>query len=166
MSLFTHQSQRIWQGCIDKDDSAILPFTIYRMKEVNRWDVFMFHLWPRSGFLGCFDFVGDGNTPCNLCYSNEDTWEYPLFDDFKSGNNTLTLYKIQGVTKDSAGNPLGNCGVELFRASDDLKVGEGISDINGNYLLYTPYPTIPHYCVSFKDPNLTGATVRTLVGQA
>jgi hypothetical protein len=155
-----------WQAPLRKDDSVIDSSTQYKMKEVNRWDIFMLHLWPRSGFLGCFDSTSDPECPNNLIYSNEDTWEYPQFDDYKSGNNTLTLYKIQGVTKDSGGNPLGGCIVELFRASDDLKVDEGVSDVNGNYLLYTPYQTVPHYCVSFKDPNLTGATVRTLVGQA
>jgi hypothetical protein len=155
-----------WQGVIQKDDSNIQASTLYKYREVNRWDVFMRHLWPRPGFLGCSDPTSDPNTPSNLAYTSEDMYEYPEFDNYKSGNNTLTLYKIQGVTKDSGGSPLGNCQVSLFVTGLDIEVDSCISDAAGNYLLYTPYPSTPHYCVSFKDPNLTGATVRTLIGQA
>jgi hypothetical protein len=149
-----------------KDDTLIQSAMIYRYKEVNRWDVFMRQLWPRPGFLNCFDSTSDGNCPNNLAYTSEDMFEYPDYDNYKGGNNTLTLYKIQGVTKDSGGSPLGGCQVSLFLTGSDIEVDSGISDAAGNYLLYTPYPSVPHYVVSFKDPNLTGATVRTLVGQA
>jgi hypothetical protein len=155
--------QSLQQLGLQKEDSVVYPFTQYRMKEVNRWDVFMIHLWPRSGFLGCFDSVSDPNCPNNLCYSNEDTWEYPQFDDFKSCNNTLTLYKIGGVTKDSGGSPLANCEVILFRTLDDSKQDMCMSDVNGNYLLYTPFAD-NHYCVAYNNPNVTGATVNTLTG--
>jgi hypothetical protein len=166
MSLLLTPGQKIWQGVVEKDDTLVQSSVVFRYKEVNRWDIFMRQLWPRSGFIGCSDSTSDPNCPNNLAYTSEDMFEYPDYDNFKSGNNTLTLYRIQGVTKDSGGNPLGNCQVSLFLASNDVEVDACISDVNGNYLLYTPYPTVPHYCVSFKDPNLTGATVRTLVGQA
>jgi hypothetical protein len=152
-----------WQGVVQKDDSAMDASSQFKMKEVNRWDLFMIHLWSRSGFLNCFDSTSDVNCPNNLSYSNEDTWEYPQYDDFKSCNNTLTLYKIGGVTKDSGGSVLPYCTVHLHRTLDDSKQDTGVSDVNGNYLLYTPFAD-NHYCVAYNNPNVTGATVNTLTG--
>ena len=163
MSVFTHQSQKTWQGCIEKDDSAVIVSTQYRYKEVVRWDIFMRHLWHRSGFIGCNGTV-DPNSPVNLYTTWEDAYEWPEIDDMKAGRNQIVLYKIQGVTKDSGGSPLGECQVSLFLTSNDTEIDSCVSDAAGNYVLYTPYPSVPHYCVSFKDPNLTGATVRTLTG--
>ena len=91
-------------------------------------------------------------------------FEFPEMDDFKAGRNLQVLYKIQGITKDSGGSPLGGVTVELFRTSDDLKVDSVVSDAAGNYVLYTPYPSTPHYCVAFKSPNLAGSTVQSLTG--
>ncbi len=157
---------RTWQGCIAKDDDAAQPESLFNYLEVQRWDVVMRQLWGKSGWLNSFDSVSDANCPNNLVSTDEDMYEYPKFNDFPGGGGGPVLYKIQGITKDSAGNPLGDCRVELFRTSDDLRVDEVISDAAGNYLLYTPYIYDMHYCVSYKDPNLTGATVRTLTGVA
>ena len=164
MSVFTHQSQKTWQGCIEKDDSAMIMSTQYRYKEVVRWDIFMRHLWRKSGFINCFDATSDANCPVNLKDSMDNAYEWMEMDDFKAGRNQVVLYKIQGVTKDSGGSPLGGVTVDLFRTSDDLKVDSVVSDEAGNYVLYTPYPTVPHYCVAFKSPNLAGSTVQSLTG--
>ena len=162
MSILLYPSSLQQLGLV-KEDAAIAYSTQYEMKEVNRWDIFMMHLWPRSGFLNCFDSTSDSNCPNNLYYSNEDIWEYPRYNDWMFCQNTLTLYKIQGITKDSGGSPLGNCLVHLFRTIDDSKQDTCLSDAAGNYLVYTPF-TDPHYCVAYQTPNLTGATPNTLTG--
>jgi hypothetical protein len=149
---------------IQKDDSVI-PATIgYRHLEVNRWDSINRHLWSRSGFINSFDSTSDPSCPNNLFTTWEDSWEWPEGNDIKAGGRTNVVYKIVGVTKDSNGNPLGGCTVDLFRTSDDLKIDKTISDAAGNYILYTPYPSTNHYCVAYKDPNLAGSTVQTLQG--
>jgi hypothetical protein len=146
------------QGVVQKDDSAVDPAIQYKHKEVNRWDVMAQHLWPRSGFVGSLDGAGQ----FNLYYSDEDAWKYPEYDDYKGGSRYSVLYKIQGITEDSGGNPLGGCVVKLFRTLDDSKQDQCVSDTVGNYLLMTPFPDA-HYCVMFLDPSLAGATVRNLM---
>jgi hypothetical protein len=42
-------------------------------------------------------------------------------------------YLISGVTRDSAGNPLAGCTVEVYEAVNKLFRGSTISDVNGNY---------------------------------
>lgn len=77
---------------------------------------------------------------------------------FSTYNATIT-----GITKDSSGNPLGSCVVQLFRTVDDLIISEVISDGSGNYILY---PTVggPFYIVAYKtgSPDVAGTTVNTL----
>jgi hypothetical protein len=164
MSTFLNPTQKAWQAGLEKDDSAVIASTQFRYKEVVRWDIFSRHLWHRSGFLNCCGTT-DPNCPTNLYTTWEDAYEWPELDDYKAGRNLIVLYKIQGVTKDSVGSPLGGCQVSLFLTGADTEVDSGVSDAAGNYTLYTPYASVPHYVVSFKDPNLTGATVRTLIGQ-
>ena len=164
MSTLLHPSQKAWQAGLEKDDSSVIMSTQYRYKEVVRWDVFMSHLWRRSGFVNCFDSTSDANCPNNIQNSQGNAYEYMEMDDFKAGRNLQTLYKIQGVTKDSGGSPLEGVTVDLFRTSDDLKVDSVVSDAAGNYVLYTPFQSVPHYCVAFKSPNLAGSTVQSLTG--
>ena len=142
-----------------KDDSAVRPDAVYRHAEVNRFDVIIHHLWTKSGFLGAID----SSPSFNPCYSDEDRWEWPEIDNPKYGGRQNIVYRIQGITEDSGGNPLGNCIVKLFRTLDDSKQDQCISDAAGNYILYTPFPDA-HYCVMFNGPSLAGATVQTLVG--
>jgi hypothetical protein len=162
--LFLHQSMKIWQGCIEKNDDVVELSTRYKNVNNNRWDIFMLHLWPGSGWVNAFDSTSNPNCPNNLSSNVEDMWEYPDFTfEAYGGGEYATLYKIQGVTKDSGGNPLGGVTVELFRTLDDTKQNSVVSDDAGNYLLMTRYPDA-HYIVAFKSPNLAGSTVQTLVG--
>ena len=142
---------------IMKDDMAVRPDAVYKHIEVNRWDFVVRSLWPRSGFLGSLD----ANSYTNPFCSDEDSFEYPEIDNPRYGNRQNVVYKIQGITEDSGGNPLGSCVVKLFRSLDDSKQDQCVSDPAGNYILYTPF-TDSHYCVMFLDPNLAGATIRTL----
>lgn len=163
MSILLHQTQKTWQGCIEKEDSAVIISTWYRYKEVVRWDIFMRHLWRKPCFINCFDATSDANCPVNLRDSMENAYEMQELDDFKAGRNLQVLYKIQGVTKDSGGSPLGGVTVELYRTLDDVKQDSTVSDAAGNYVLYTPYTGAEtHYIVAFKSPNLAGSTVQTL----
>lgn len=163
MSLLTWQTgANPFQGMM-KDDSAVFPDAFYKHREVNRPDTINRHIWSKSGFINCFDSTSDGSCPNNLFTTWEDSWEWPQFDDIKNGGRNMPVFKIQGVTKDSGGNPLGGVRVELFRELDDTKQGEAVSDAAGNYLLYTPFSDT-HYIVAFKAPNLAGSTVHTLTG--
>jgi hypothetical protein len=122
--------------------------------------MFMRQLWTKSGFLNSNN-SGEADCPCNLSDTWEDAYEYPEHDDFKKGRNQIIFYKIQGVTKDSGGSPLGGVTVELYRTIDDTKQDGCISDAAGNYVLYSQYND-PHYVTAFKNPNLAGKTVESL----
>jgi hypothetical protein len=160
MSILLHPTQKTWQGCIEKEDSSVIKSTLYRYKEVVRWDIVIRHLWHKSGFLNCWD-SGLADCPNNLYTTWEDAYEWPEMDDFKAGRNLIVFYKIQGVTKDSGGSPLGQVTVELFRTLDDTKQDGCVSDDAGNYVLYSQYND-PHYIRAFKTPNLAGSTVESL----
>ena len=163
MSLFNWQTfSNPFQGMM-KDDSAMRPDSVYRHIEVNRFDVIMHHLWTRSGFINCFDSSSDSNCPNNIVASNEDAWEYPEIDNPKNGCRTNSVWRIMGVTKDNAGNPLGNINVTLFLTAGDIEVDRTISDSSGNYILWTPYQSQAHYCVATNNSTLAGATVNTLI---
>jgi hypothetical protein len=71
---------------------------------------------------------------------------------------------IAGQCLDSNGNPLIGAIVKGFRASDNLFVGQTISDSNGNYSLGSPY-AVAHYLVAYEagSPDSAGTTVNTLV---
>jgi len=164
MSTFLHPTMKFWQAGLEKDDAVIIFSTQFRYKELARWEVFSRHLWRQSSFINSWDSTSDAACPNNLCDTQEDAFEWHECDDYKAGHNGVVMYRIQGVTKDSGGSPLGGVTVDLFRSSDDLKVDTVISDPNGGYTLYTPYAATNHYCVAFKNPNLAGSTVQTLTG--
>ena len=158
--------QSILQMALVKDDSAIQPSAQFKYLEVQRWDIIMQHLWPRARFINCFDSVSDANCPNNIKQSDEASWmPIPEFWEVgKAGKNIQYLYKIQGITKDDGGNPVGGIMVDLFRTLTDQKVDSCVSDAAGNYLVYTPYPSEGHYCVATNGVNLAGSTVNTLIG--
>jgi hypothetical protein len=165
MSLYLHQTMRTWQGCIEKDDTVVEPSTQYGYREVQRWDVEMYHLWPNSRWLNLGDATSDPNCPAIL--SLEDYWEWPAMNDLKSGKRWRQLYHVSGQCKDSGGNSLGPCIVDLFKTSDDTKVDTCVTDDSGNYRVYAT-ENVAHYCVAYKtgSPDVAGATVNTLTGTA
>ena len=76
-----------------------------------------------------------------------------------------TVYRIDGVTRDSAGAILGSCVVKLFRTSDDTLAGTTTSDATtGAYLFYAALGRT-YYVVAYKagSPDLAGTTVNTTV---
>ena len=75
-------------------------------------------------------------------------------------------YVISGVTKDSTGTPLAGCTVQLFYTATDKIADEKVSDASGNYEFRSAAPAVNFYIVAYKagSPDVTGATVNTLVG--
>lgn len=71
---------------------------------------------------------------------------------------------ITGVTRDSAGNPLGTCIVDCFRTSDDQKMATTTSNASGAFTIVAPGPG-PFYLVAYKAgaTDVAGTTVNTLL---
>lgn len=88
-------------------------------------------------------------------------WELP---EKISGQSSR--FGILGVTRDVYGSPLPGVTLKLFRSSDDTKVDQQTSLIDGTYLLTTPFYPDAHYVVAYKtgSPDVEGTTVNTLIG--
>lgn len=74
----------------------------------------------------------------------------------EEGSSTLA-----GITRDSSGNVLGNCTVYVFKTSDQLLLGSGTSDGNGNYsITIGAGPGTIVFAVAFKSgsPDVMGVT--------
>jgi hypothetical protein len=75
---------------------------------------------------------------------------------------------ITGVTKDSNGNILGSCVVELYETATDIALYKTTSDAVTGYYSFTcaRYSPITHYVVAYKagSPDVAGTTVNTLLG--
>jgi hypothetical protein len=72
---------------------------------------------------------------------------------------------VSGVTKDSSGAALAGCTVRLFNTATNVLEQTAVSDASGNFSFVVD-PTQAYYVVSYKAgvPDVTGATVNTLVG--
>lgn len=70
---------------------------------------------------------------------------------------------ITGITRDSAGNPLGTCVVQCFRTADDYFIAQTTSDSSGAFAVVAT-GTGPFYLVAYKagSPDVAGTTVNTL----
>lgn len=75
------------------------------------------------------------------------------------------FFTLTGTTRDSAGVALAGCTVELFRAIDDVKIGDAVSDASGNYEFRGLIRGANHYVRAYKtgSPDIAGTTVNTLV---
>jgi len=116
-------------------------------------------LWPSPRFMS-----GDPGTP--LAPFSEDAVQmnrYGVYTAQDSG--IMSAKKITGITRDSAGNPLGSCIVQGFITSTDTFVGQVTSDSGGYYELPTIYPSTQHYLVAYKpgSPDVAGASLNTIV---
>lgn len=74
-------------------------------------------------------------------------------------------FVISGVTKDSSGVALAACTVNLFNAVTNSVEQTAVSDAGGNYS-FNVDKTKTWYVTAYKAgvPDVTGATVNTLVG--
>ena len=103
-----------------QDEDAFLPmesFSEVGMLSVRR---------QKNGVLQYRSNAGI-STPCGAWISND--WS-PLLLNTVGGYEQLWL---TGVSRDSAGSPLGNCTVKIFRTFDDVKVAQTVSDGSGNW---------------------------------
>jgi len=73
---------------------------------------------------------------------------------------------IIGITRDSTGNPLGNCEVWLFRTGDKEFIDATVSDDDGNYAFEVPYKITEYFVLAYLDdtPTRQGITERTIRG--
>ena len=82
-------------------------------------------------------------------------------------------YLLTGITKDSAGSPLGSCSIEVFETIPGVVgnepkgrlVNTGTSDASGNYSIEVHSKTGATFrCVAYKggSPDVAGTTVNTL----
>jgi hypothetical protein len=72
-----------------------------------------------------------------------------------------TTSTLAGITRNSTGDPLGNCSVYIFRTIDDLFLGSGTSDDDGNYSISVPVGAGTEvFAVAFKSgsPDVMGVT--------
>ena len=79
--------------------------------------------------------------------------------------NQRQVFTIAGTTRNASGSALGNCTVDLFRTADDSVAARTQSDANGLYSIVAS-SEVTHYAVAYLAgaPDVTGATVNTLVG--
>lgn len=77
----------------------------------------------------------------------------------------LRRYLISGVTRDSAGNPLAGCTVEVFETVSGLFRGYTISDASGNYAIEIAGDRSITFLANAYlagSPDVAGTTVNTL----
>jgi hypothetical protein len=69
-----------------------------------------------------------------------------------------------GYTYNSSGGIIGGAIVQIFRAADDLYVGQVSSNDQGWYQAWSVYPGQQHYFVAYSPgaPDVAGTTVNTL----
>ena len=70
-----------------------------------------------------------------------------------------------GVTKDSIGNPLAGCSVDLFNTATDILVDSTVSNALGEFNVGDPNG-VACYLVSYKTgtPDVAGTSANTLMG--
>ena len=73
---------------------------------------------------------------------------------------------ITGVTRNSAGTPIPNCNVFVFRTSDEALIARGVSNASGIYLLPVQNYTDNLFVVAYRAdaPDIFGTTVNWLTG--
>lgn len=89
-------------------------------------------------------------------------WEWP-YSNMLPGNQTRKI--IRGVTRDSTGNPLGNCTVNVFLTATNAFETTVTSASDGSFS--APVGTTgQYYCVAFLagSPDSAGATDSNLTG--
>ena len=78
----------------------------------------------------------------------------------------ITPSFISGVTRNSAGDPLGFCTVNLFLTATNTLAASTISDANGVFNFPLISNTPQYYMVAYLvgSPDVEGTTVNTVTG--
>jgi hypothetical protein len=108
-------------------------------------------LWPRSGFSQDLSMFGN---------SYNDRADFAPQEFGFSGKQGH--YSIRGQVLDNASIPVSGATVLAFLTSTNAVVGSATSDVNGNYVIATPFTVAQHYVVAFNGSIAQGATVNTL----
>lgn len=145
---------------------AALPVTILRatkaaslptelFESYTRQPEWMMPLSPTSGF------VGDPAVDTGVMKAS---WGRAPLSMRPRGTNSR--YGVAGTTRDRYGSVLPGVTVKLFHTADDMKLDQGVSDANGQYLLMTPYYPDTHYLVFYLAgvPDVFGTSMNTLIG--
>lgn len=126
---------------------------VFHDQEQNIW------FWPRSRMMTSgepYATDGSSNNPAIANAFEEN------FHQFPSGDRTA--YTLSGVSRDSSGNPLGSCTLELYDTATNTLRGTAVSDSAGNFDLQSNI-NAAHYIVAYKagSPDVSGTTVNTLI---
>ncbi len=116
-------------------------------------------LWPRSRVSGAemsCAMLSEDSTTAGVWGFADRAPEYSL--------GAHSLFKITGMVKDAAGDPVANAIVRGFRSANHEFVREVEADGSGNYWFGTQYLEA-HYLVAYKpgSPDIAGTTVNTLM---
>ena len=117
-------------------------------------------LWPAS-------HISSGDPTSPLAYLGQDSCQSGLWGQLEYGTSSAggPSVFLRGQTLDANGNPLTGVTVQGFLTSNDLFVGQTVSDANANYALGSPYLGVNHYLVAYLpgSPDRSGTTVNNLI---
>ena len=110
--------------------------------------------WPLVAGL-----VGDGGLDVALLEASK-------WGQFDPAAGASSSYGFAGVTRNEYGSALGDVTVKAFLTATDTLVMTVVSDVNGEYLLPTPYYPSTHYLVFYKtgSPDVFGTSANSLIG--
>lgn len=112
--------------------------------------------WPRSRLFSSGEPYASDGSSLQTPYYYEDAGMDAVW-------GIRTLYSVIGVSRDSSGNPLGSCTIELYDTATNTLRGTVISDSYGNFRVQSNLNTA-HYIVAYLagSPDISGTTVNTL----
>jgi len=165
LSMFLNSSaDTLMFSILDMNDERIcMPSSRWnvwdRSAQLRPWEDGM--LWPSSRLMW-----GDSSQGANLFGNDAAT-----INRFESISNQTDetggqgRLKIRGFTQDGTGAALGSCLIQGFINSNDVYVGQCVSDGGGYYEFCSQYSGQAHYLVAYKpgSPDVAGTTVNTLV---
>lgn len=75
------------------------------------------------------------------------------------------MRKIEGVTKDSSGTPIGGVTLSLFLSTGKIWLRDCLSAADGSFIAYSQYSGQNHFIVAYLagSPDTGGTTTYALV---
>jgi hypothetical protein len=104
-----------------------------------------------------FGITDIGVTVTPIGIDSQEAFGYPAL---------ATLFRIDGITKNSKGQPVGGCLVKLFETATDTRVQQKTSAEDGTFSFVVPDTTTTYFIISFSVDvfPVSGITANTLVG--
>jgi hypothetical protein len=121
-----------------------------------------FDLWP-AAFGSTVDLCGIIGMDI-VSMAAQASFETPRVGD----GGKQAWYFIKGQVLNASAVPQTGVIVRGFRTSDNAYIGATTSDVNGNYMLPTPYSGVSHFIVAYEAgaPDIAGTTVNNLTPTA